>query len=105
MAELIERELLPILNIIVLLIPVAMLGLELASFGASQASMPDSRLDVAELETPRAPQPPLAAIPADEVTPVAGPARARARIEGRERGEAPRHSPPVFPDPMLGYGP
>lgn len=56
-AELIERDLLPLLNLMVLLLPIVLLGIELVTRSAMSVTLPDPSPDVASLDTPAAPRP------------------------------------------------
>jgi hypothetical protein len=56
LAELIERDLLPLLNLMVLLLPLVLFGLELAARSAIAVTLPDPSPDVATLDTPPAPR-------------------------------------------------
>jgi biopolymer transport protein ExbD len=56
LAELIERDLLPLLNLMVLLLPLVLVGLELAARSAIAVTLPDPSPDVATLDTPPAPR-------------------------------------------------
>jgi biopolymer transport protein ExbD len=56
-AELIERDVLPLLNLMLLLLPIVLLGIELVSRSAIAVTLPDTSPDVASLDTPRPPRP------------------------------------------------
>ena len=79
--EFVEQQLLPVINIVFLLIPVMLVVIELTSFAALQASAPDA---------PQAAQAPASSVTKQPATTPAPPVQ--------DRG-------PLFPDPMVGYGP
>lgn len=97
LAELFEREILPLLNLMVLLLPLVLFGIELVTRSAISVTLPDAIPDVASLDTPPVPR---RGAPSDH------------------HGEAPSHSvpqawvgptptataPSVFSDSPLGYG-
>jgi hypothetical protein len=55
-AELIERDVLPLLNLMVLLLPIVVLGIELVSRSSVSVTLPDPSPDVASLDTPPVPR-------------------------------------------------
>ena len=57
LAERIERDVLPLLNLMVLLLPLVLLGIEFVAHSAIAVTLPDSSPDVAKLDTPPAPRP------------------------------------------------
>jgi hypothetical protein len=56
-AEMLERDLLPLLNMMVLLLPIVLLGIEFVAHSAIAVTLPDPSPDVARLDTPPAPRP------------------------------------------------
>jgi hypothetical protein len=87
LAELLEGELLPLLNGMVLLLPIVLLGIELASRYAIAVTLPDPSPDAVSLDTPPAPRPRV--VDAEE--------------EPSTRA-IPATGPSVFSDSPLGYG-
>jgi hypothetical protein len=103
LAELVERDVLPLLNLMVLLLPIVLLGIEFVAHSAIAVTLPDPSPDVASLDTPPAPRP-RAVGSADH---------GEARSHLGARGETPReqvvHEPTptatsVFSGSPLGYG-
>lgn len=101
MARWIERELLPILNLLVLAAPLVLFALELTYMAAAEITLPDLGASIAELETPPAPRSTAqigAGDSASKLAPV--------QLDDAPLPETPRPElGPAFPDPMLGYGP
>ncbi len=100
--SMIERVL-PALNVMVLLIPVLLVGLELTSLAAIHSSIPDFNPDVAQIETPRAPRPPQP--PIRDASPAPPPSPPEAGIDDYSTLPSAARSRPLFADPLLGYGP
>lgn len=100
-AEFVEQLVLPVVNIVFLLVPVLLVALELTSFAALQASTPD---------VPQAAQAPadLSFDPGFDLGLDLGasPSQPAAPSQASVADSAePPPSTPLFPDPMLGYGP
>jgi hypothetical protein len=91
LASFVEQRLLPVLNLMVLLLPLALFGIELVGFAAMRASTPTPTGDVAARGVPRSSdQDP--APKATERRPIDGPT------------PTPTRPPAPFPDSTLGYG-
>jgi hypothetical protein len=87
-AEFIEQLLLPVVNIVFLLVPVLLVVIEVTSFAALQATMPDA---------PQAARAPAVTSPREAAPP---PQPSQTSTAG---AESPNPAP-LFPDQMLGYG-
>jgi hypothetical protein len=92
-AEFVEQLVLPVVNIVFLLVPVLLVALELTSFAALQASTPD---------VPQAAQAPADLSFDLGFSPIQPAAPSQASVPDSAE---PPPSTPLFPDPMLGYGP
>lgn len=100
LAELVERDLLPLLNLLVLLLPLVLLGIEFAARSAIAVTLPDSSPDVASLDTPAPRRQTLG--PEDHKRTVeAEQTKASDAVSGPQ---LPATSPSVFSDSPLGYG-
>jgi hypothetical protein len=99
-AELVERDLLPLLNLMVLLLPLVLVGLEFATRSAIAITLPDPSPDVATLDTPPAPR--RRALGAEHHTQSV--AVERTPREAEPETELPTPSSSVFSDSPLGYG-
>jgi hypothetical protein len=101
LAELVERDLLPLLNLMVLLLPLILFGVELAARSAMAVTLPDTSPDMAQLDTP--PVPRQHALGAqDPKRPVAGELAEVSR--SKDESELPATGPSVFSHSPLGYG-
>jgi hypothetical protein len=99
LAEFVERVL-PLLNLMVLLLPLVLVGLELAARSAMEITLPDSSPDVATLDTPPAPR--RQSLGAEDHKPTLG-----TEPTPRERApetELPQDRSSVSWDSPLGYG-
>jgi hypothetical protein len=113
LAELIERDLLPLLNLMVLLLPLVLFGLELAARSAIAVTLPDPSPDVATLDTPPAPrrqsqsqpqpQPQPQPLGAEDHEQTVGAERTPAR-ELESEAELAASRPSELWDSPLGYG-
>lgn len=104
LAELIERELLPVSNLLVLLLPIVLLGIEFAAHSAIAVTLPDPSPDVAKLDTPPVRRPSVTGSeqpdPEDQDE-----ARSHAEVESEPSARAlPPTGPSVFSDSPIGYG-
>lgn len=106
MMEMIERDLLPLLNMMVLMLPIVLLGIEFVAHSAIAVTLPDPSPDVARLDTPPAPR---ASVSGSEDHDDAR-AYPRAQDESARKPRTADASTPsstgalVFSDSPLGYG-
>jgi hypothetical protein len=104
LAELIERDVLPLLNLMVLLLPLVLLGGELVARSAIAVTLPDPSPDVASLDTPPVSRP-NAFLGVDDHTPEPSiAAKPETESEPESESESPATGPSVFSDSPLGYG-
>lgn len=93
------RDLLPLLNLMVLLLPIVLLGIEFVARSAIAVTLPDSSPDVAKLDTPPAPRI-RSSGPEDH-----GEARSRPQPQDRQRPLEPTpNAASTFSHSPLGYG-
>jgi biopolymer transport protein ExbD len=100
LADLVERDVLPLLNLMVLLLPLVLFGVELAARSAMAVTLPDTSPDVAQLDTPSVQRP--SALGLDDHK-RAVESELATRIQASE-AELPATGPSVFSDSPLGYG-
>ena len=99
LAEMLERDVLPTLNLIVLLLPIVLLGVDFAAHWAIVVTLPDSTPNVAALDTPLVPQ----RVAMGDHDPTTTPSIAT-RSSDRPSHEVPTTSPSQFSDSLQGYG-
>jgi hypothetical protein len=101
LAERVEHDLLPLLNRMVLLLPLVLLGVELAARSAIAVTLPDTSPDVAKLDTPAVPRPNASRSEDHERAIESEPTT---RSPARSEAELPATGPSAFSDSPLGYG-
>jgi biopolymer transport protein ExbD len=104
-AELIERDVLPLLNLMVLLLPIVLLGTELVTRSAIAVTVPDTSPNVASLDTPPPPRPSVSSKDHSEARSPSEPQVEISRVPQAAPGRAPTATAvSVFSHSRLGYG-
>jgi hypothetical protein len=102
-AEILERDVLPLLNLIVLLLPIVLLIVDFAAHSAIAITLPESSPNVADLDTPAVTRPTV--VGDEDPTPTPSVAPHSSDHSPQPPHEAPMTTRPSWlSDSPLGYG-